>query len=405
MVRYDGWEPLREEGEPGRERKLGSGGQGIVYLARSPQRVERLAVNARSMEGLIRQATANIHPPTWPAESVRKMEELAQEIVRLGSADPSEDLGALKHFAIPADDKGEEARAIGRLESEVHALRTVSHPAVLKLLHANVAQRFIVTEYHERGPLQRNLSLYRGNSLAALEAFRSLVDCVHEIHKQGAIHRDIKPENIFVANSGNLVLGDFGIVFFESGGRLTTTFERVGSHFWMAPWAYKNARLDFDEVKPALDIYPLGKVLWSMISGRNGFPFWEYATDDNNLETIFPDDPSMPLVNEILAKCVVRHEGECRYSTALDLLSAVDNLIKQIRSRRGQRPDGAETWPCRVCGRGTYHLASQSGAGAGPAALLMLAQISGASVGDRRPFKISICDHCGHAELFKAYAG
>jgi serine/threonine protein kinase len=47
-----------------------------------------------------------------------------------------------------------------------------------------------------------------------LEAFRALVDGVREIHKQGAIHRDIKTENIFVATSGELVLGDFGIVFF-----------------------------------------------------------------------------------------------------------------------------------------------------------------------------------------------
>jgi hypothetical protein len=159
MTRFDGWEPLRDELDPEREKKLGSGGQGTVYLARSPERVGRLALNARSVDGLIRQATATIKPATWHEESVQKMSELAQKIVRLGTSDPVEDLGALKQFAIPADDKAEEARALGRLESEIRALKSVKHPAVLKLLHANSNQRFIVTEYHRRGTLSENLKL------------------------------------------------------------------------------------------------------------------------------------------------------------------------------------------------------------------------------------------------------
>jgi hypothetical protein len=144
-------------------------------------------------------------------------------------------------------------------------------------------------------------------------------------------------------------------------------------------------------------------VLWSMISGHNGFPYWEYAEDDNNLERMFPDDPSIPLVNKVLAKCVVRHEKDCRFSTALDLLSEVDDLIKQIKLSRGQRPEGAETWLCRVCGKGSYHPASPPvGFHRGP---MMFAQIPGGSVSDERAFSISMCDHCGHTELFKGYSG
>src|SRR5713226_3430941 len=116
----------------------------------------------------------------------------------------------------------------------------------------------------------------------------------------------------------------------------------------MAPWAYDNVRLELSKVKAPLDIYPLGKVLWSMISGRNGFPFWEYQKEDNNLEKLFPHDPSMPLINDLLGRCVVREEKDCLLSSAVDLRSAVDELIEQIiRDRSGRRPDGAETWPCR----------------------------------------------------------
>ena len=150
--------------------------------------------------------------------------------------------------------------------------------------------------------------------------------------------------------------------------------------------------------------YALYLVRRLALSGRNGFPFWEYARDENNLEKLFPQDPIMPLVNTLLAKCVVREERDC-LSTAEELLAEVNALVKQIDARRGPRPDGAETWPCRMCGKGTYRHATRA---SGMAAHLrgqplILAQISGSSGTDNLPFGIFVCDHCGHAELFKAY--
>jgi serine/threonine protein kinase len=307
LPEYDGWEPLRDDSSPQREKALGSGGQGTVYLARSPKRVQEIQERAQAVKRLLRDATAQVQ------HKEVNFSELSQKIVALGGDDPVSDLGALKHFKIPSHDIDEEKKAIGRLESEVQALNALrEHPAILNLLHANTQGRFIVTEYHQRGTLDRQLNLYKGDAVAALQAFKPLADVVWRIHQQGIIHRDIKPENIFVAASGNLVLGDFGIVFFQEGSeRLTTTYERVGSHEWMAPWAYRKEKLELSKISPALDIFPLAKVLWSMIAGQNGFPFWEYDRDENNLENLFPDDPAMPLVNSILAKCIVREEGQC----------------------------------------------------------------------------------------------
>jgi serine/threonine protein kinase len=368
---FDGWEILGEQ--------LGKGGQGTVYLARSPERALEVRHIKERIGELLRIAGLS--------NDVLLLSEFAQRIVEAGSSDPLASLGALKQFAIPTDDKKEEKRAVGRLESEVRALEKVNHPAVLKLLHSNVVGRFIVTEYHQRGSLRRNLSLYRGEALAALEAFRWLVDGVCEIHKQGAIHRDIKPKNIFVADSGRLVLGDFGIVFFEDRTRITATFERVGSRDWMAPWAYRNDRLEMEEIKPSLDIFPLAKVLWAMISGRDGFPFWEYDRDENNLEKIVPHDPMMPLVNQVLAKCIVREDKDCRLS-AKELLAEIDGLIDRARSV-GRKPDQGP-WPCRMCGKGYYsergHISPS----------LFYRSLSG----EHKEFTIHTCDHCGHTEMF-----
>ena len=393
MPKYDGLEPLRDDRVPEREKTLGSGGQGTVYLARSPEQVAKRRHADGRVRGCLQQITSGHYEAT----------ELAASLSVLAGPDPVASLGALKQFKIPPDDKDEEARAVGRLQSEVQALQALrDYPAVLKLLHANVPERFIVTEYHPRGTLDKHLKLYKGDALAALEAFKPLADGVWKIHQQGMIHRDIKPENIFVAASGNLVLGDFGIVFFQeaSAERLTTTYERVGSHYWMAPWAYRNVKLEFSKISPALDIFPLAKVLWSMIAGQNGFPYWEYAREENNLENLFPNDPVMPLVNRILSTCIVREEQQCD-SSAETLRGRVEYLINQIKAVRGARPDGADSWPCRMCGRGMYRPVSSPDGRLGPPR--MLAQASGGAVTDRYSYRIFVCDNdqCRHAELFQ----
>lgn len=314
--------------------------------------------------------------------------------MELGSPDPTESLEGLKRFIIPPDNKIEEAKAVGRLESEVSALKGLDdNLGVLKLLHSNIPGRIIVTEFHPRGTLDRHLEIYKGDVLAALEAFLPLVDALRGIHQQRAIHRDIKTENIFVATSGRLVLGDFGIVFLQDGTeRLTTTYERVGSHDWMAPWANRKEKIERSKVSTALDIFPLAKVLWSMIAGRNGFPFWEYDRDENNLEKQFPDDPAMPLVNKrILSKRIVRDENQCDGS-ADSLRANVQELIAHLKIGLGHKPDGASAWSCGVCGRGTYQATG------------LKHQLQGYRPGSpEQGINLSayICDHCGHAELFQ----
>src|SRR5260370_10261743 len=99
---------------------------------------------------------------------------------------------------------------------------------------------------------------FKGRAIESLKAFRPIVEGIVAIEGKGAIHRDIKTQHIFVAMDGRLVLGDFGIVFFRDamGTRYTETFgERVGSHYWMAPWAYEPERLALENVSASLDIF------------------------------------------------------------------------------------------------------------------------------------------------------
>jgi serine/threonine protein kinase len=278
--------------------------------------------------------------------------EFAKLLAEVNAPDAPEHLGALKVFKIPIEDPEEAKRVRGRLESEIAALDTLRNPGILKLLAHSAAEEFIVTEYHPNGTLGEHLSRYKGDALKALEAFQHLVEGVAVIHKQGAFHRDIKPVNIFIANDGRLVLGDFGIVYFEVAVRERLTKmqgERVGSRDWIAPWVDRPQR--FEKVDGRLDIYALGKVLWSMVAGLQGFLREEWDRPENDLEKMFPNDLAVPLINGILAKCVVREEAQCLESAA-KLQALVQDAITELRVG-AEKPDSGP-WRCRACGTGSY---------------------------------------------------
>jgi serine/threonine protein kinase len=379
LDKHDGWQII----EP-----LGEGGQGKVYKARSPERVRGI----RNSRIEITRELRNIRDL---AADEPLPEAVSKYIVDIGGPDPPEQLGALKIFKIPDGNVQEKSKAFARLQAEVKALMDLTHPAILRLLHAPhmaAEEHFIVTEYHSNGTLNQHLARFRGHALESLEAFRPLVEGIVAIHGKGAIHRDIKTQNIFVAADGRLVLGDFGIVFFRdaTGTRFTETYgERVGSHYWMAPWAYEPVRLE--SVRPSLDIFPLAKVLWSMIAGRDGPPFQDYAHRDYNLEILFAGNPAMPVINGILSKCIVRDEENCLES-ADEMLKVVDSAMDEIR-HAGQRPKGNNHWPCRVCGKGRYVRDERR-------TTIQYEQRPGVLAG-AFGYSAFICDTCKHCEFFR----
>ena len=289
---------------------------------------------------------------------------------------------------------------MGRLQAEMKALDALRHPAILRLLQGcnpTEHERFMVTEFHPNGTLDDHLARYRGRALESLEAFRPLVDAVCAIHAKDAIHRDIKLPNIFVAGDGRLVLGDFGIVIFRNADhRLTETYERVGSRDWMAPWVATQNRLALEEVNPTLDVFPLGKTLWCMVAGRPNLEYWYFDQEAkgsrpaNNLQRLFPDDPAMPIVNEILEKCVVQYEEAC-LKTANELLDVVDKATERLR-RFGRKPADDSPWPCQMCGNGHY---------AREPLRLLTSMATARNANANAVLYAYSCTNCGHSELFK----
>ena len=103
--------------------------------------------------------------------------------------------------------------ATARILREAKALARLSHPNVVQLFDASVADGriFLTMEYVDGRTLRAWLSQKPGR-LEILDAFVQAGHGLAAAHAAGLVHRDIKPDNILVGADGRVRVVDFGLV-------------------------------------------------------------------------------------------------------------------------------------------------------------------------------------------------
>ncbi|MFF4571518.1 protein kinase [Streptomyces sp. NPDC001410] len=154
----------------------------------------------------------------------------------------------------------EEFRA--RFRQEVTAARRVGGHWTAPVLDADTeaAVPWVATGYVAGPSLQQVVSHDHGalpeRSVRILAA--GLAHALKDIHAAGIVHRDLKPSNVLVTIDGPRVI-DFGIaraMETMAGDGLTRTGSLVGSPGFMAPEQVRG-----DRITPACDVFCLGSVL------------------------------------------------------------------------------------------------------------------------------------------------
>ena len=93
---------------------------------------------------------------------------------------------------------------------------------------------------------------------------RDILDALAYAHRRGIVHRDVKPENIFLSESGNALLSDFGIALsLDAESQITRTGVTLGTPNYMSP-----EQIDNIDVDGRSDLYNLALVGWEMLSGQ-----------------------------------------------------------------------------------------------------------------------------------------
>ncbi|GAA1069224.1 serine/threonine-protein kinase [Kitasatospora arboriphila] len=138
-----------------------------------------------------------------------------------------------------------------------------------------------------------------------------IAEALQSIHAAGLVHRDLKPSNVLVVEDGPRVI-DFGIAAGVSHTRLTMTNVAVGTPAYMSPEQARDSR----SVTGASDVFSLGSLL---VFCATGHPPYRGA---NPVETVFqllreqPDLSGLPIELADLVRACMRPAPEHRPTPA-----------------------------------------------------------------------------------------
>ncbi|MFI0089830.1 serine/threonine-protein kinase [Streptomyces bobili] len=157
----------------------------------------------------------------------------------------------------------------GRFRQEIAAARRVSGAFTAPVVDADPeAERPWMATLFIPGPtLSQHVK--RNGPMGAGELRRlmaGLAEALRDIHRVGVVHRDLKPSNVLLAEDGPKVI-DFGISRPKDSELHTETGKLIGTPPFMAPEQFRRPR----EVGPAADVFALGSVLVHAATGRGPF--------------------------------------------------------------------------------------------------------------------------------------
>ena len=267
------------------ERTLGSGGMGIVYLARDT-RLQRLVA-------------IKVLKPELVSNPERK----------------------------------------SRFIKEARAAAGISHPAIAQVFDIDESDgtTFIAMEYIDGRTIGRLIRDGELDLIGAVEIAHQVAEGLAKAHDSGIIHRDIKSDNIMVTKEGHAKLLDFGLAKLlqtdadadtatadAAGITQTKTQDRtqtmpgavMGTTNYMSPEQARGQALS-----PASDIFSFGIVLYEMVAGERPF---KGDTPLDTMHSIAYEEPKPvtlvkknipPQLHRIITRCL-RKRREDRYPNA-----------------------------------------------------------------------------------------
>ncbi len=268
-------------------RKLGSGSQGVVYLANEVSLQREVVVKVLSR-----------YEDTSP-EHIQRFQREARSAASLRS-----------DYVVP----------------------------IYRFGVANNQQPFLVMQYIDGKSLREHLR--QESSISAPQAaewVKQIALGLDEAHRQHVIHRDIKPENILIDRVSNMArITDFGLALdTKELSRLTHAGTLAGTPAYMSP----EQVLTPQHVDHRTDIYSLGVLLYELLTGEVPFR----GTARMTLAQLVHEeaksprsyDEAIPLDLQTICMRAIDKDPSKRFSSAKFLADELDRFLRgdAIQSR------------------------------------------------------------------------
>ena len=181
-----------------------------------------------------------------------------------------------RHVALKfiPDSLANDPKSLSRFLLEARAASQLNHPGICTIhdIEDLDGHPFIVMEKLEGMSLKDRL---RGEPMKVDEVLDigiQVADALAACHAKGIIHRDIKPGNIFLTQSGQVKLLDFGLAKLSRGMEtgeglsedpLSVAGDVFGTAVYMSPEQARGEELD-----QRSDLFSLGVVIYQMATGQ-----------------------------------------------------------------------------------------------------------------------------------------
>ena len=228
-----------------------------------------------------------------------------------------------------------------RFLREAEAAAALDHPAIVPVheVGEHAGQYYFSMGYVAGRSLAQRIAESPLEPRSAAELTRIVAGAIHYAHSQGIIHRDIKPGNVLLDEHEQPRVTDFGLAKrVEGSGDLTATGQVLGTPSFMPP---EQAMGRWDAVDARADVYSLGALLYSCITGR---PPFQAPTIAATLSQVLNDSPVLPHklvpriprdLETICLKCLEK-KPDSRYATAADLADDLRRFLDgaPVQARR-----------------------------------------------------------------------
>ncbi|MCX7874889.1 MAG: serine/threonine protein kinase [Melioribacteraceae bacterium] len=220
---------------------------------------------------------------------------------------------------------------VERFKREAKILAQLDSSYIIKVLDFGTFQEYfyISFEYIEGLSLRNLLKQTELTFDQKKHLMIQLLKGLHYAHSNQIIHRDIKPENIFVDNSLNLKIGDFGLALSSEDNFVTNPYSIVGTPSYMSPEQVRGAKLN-----PQSDLFSAGVVLVELFTGKNPFLKENVSLTLNEIMSydesiILNDADDLPQEIKDVLFNLLRKNLKDRYNSAIDVLKDLGVSLDQ----------------------------------------------------------------------------